>query len=107
MSLHPELSMGKVLTVLEGKVVPEREAALKAAYRAAAEGPFPPGLLRSSLLRATADPGAWRITTLWDSAEALHAMRAMGTPRGLLIFRAAGAEPTLSILEVVDELEPS
>ena len=99
--------MNKILTVLEGRVAPEREAALTAAYEAAAEGPFPPGLIRSSLLRLTSDPTAWRIATLWDSIETLESVRAMGTPRGILIFRAAGAEPALSILEVVDELEPS
>jgi len=39
---------------------------------------------------------------MWESAEALAAMRAGGgTPRGILIFRAAGAEPTVSVLEVV------
>jgi hypothetical protein len=33
-------------------------------------------------------------------------MRASGTPRGIQIFRAAGAEPTVSILEVVATLSP-
>lgn len=98
--------MPMVLTVLEARIAPEREADLLAAYRAAADGPFPRGLVRSTLLRETADPSLWRIATLWDSPEALDAMRGTGTPRGIQIFRAAGADPTTSFMEVVDALSP-
>jgi hypothetical protein len=31
-------------------------------------------------------------------------MRSAGTPAGILMFRAAGAEPTLSVFEIVDAL---
>jgi len=98
--------MSKVLTVLEARVAPERESALQAAYGEAARGPFPPGLERSLLLRGTTDRTAWRIETVWESSEALAAMRGSGTPRGIQIFRAAGAEPTVSVLEVVADLLP-
>ncbi len=96
--------MPMVLTVLEARVAAGREADLRAAYRDSAQGPFPPGLVSSSLLRLTADQAVWRIATLWASSEA---MRGKGTPRGVQIFQAAGAQPTLSILEVVDELAPN
>lgn len=96
--------MPMVVTVLEAYVPVEREEHLQAAYRQAAQDALPPGLVRSVLLRATSDPTLWRIATLWQSREALDAMRGTGTPRGVQIFRAAGAEPTLSILEVADEL---
>ena len=99
--------MPMVLTVLEGRIARERETDLRAAYRAAAAGPFPRGLVRSTLLREAADPSLWRIATLWESREALEAMRGTGTPRGIQIFRAAGAEPTASFMEVVDALSPS
>jgi hypothetical protein len=46
----------------------------------------------------------WRIETLWESRQALDAMRGTGTPRGVQIFRAAGAEPSLTVLDVRDEL---
>lgn len=98
--------MPKVLTVLDAHVPPDRHADLRAAYRAAAAEAFPPGLIRSSLLQATTDPTRWRIETLWESRERLAAMRGAGTPRGVLIFRAAGAEPALTILDVLDELAP-
>ena len=99
--------MPMVLSVLEARISPEREADLQAAYRAAADGPFPHGLVRSTLLRETTDPSLWRIATLWDSPEALEAMRGTGTPRGVQIFRAAGANPSASFMEVVDALSPA
>jgi len=94
------------ITVLEAEVAPDRESALQAAYDEAARGPFPRGLVRSTLLRSTSERTWWRIETMWESPEALAAMRGSGTPRGIQIFRAAGAEPTLSILEVVATLSP-
>jgi len=90
------------ITVLEAHVAPERELALQAAYGEAAQDPLPRGLVRSALLRATNDRTSWRIETIWESPAALAALRdSGGTPRGIQIFRAAGAEPTVSILEVV------
>jgi len=91
-----------VLTVLEATVAPERADDLRAAYRDA--GALPPGLVRTELLRATNDPTRWRIQTLWASRAALDAMRQAGTPAGVLMFRSAGAEPTLTVFEVVETL---
>jgi hypothetical protein len=43
---------------------------------------------------------------LWTSREALMAMRQQGgTPAGVLMFRAAGAEPSLSVYEVASTIE--
>jgi heme-degrading monooxygenase HmoA len=94
-----------ILTVLEARVEPQRESALQSAYQDAGRGDLPPGLVRSTLLRAVNDRTLWRIETLWASREALDAMRGAGTPRGILIFRAAEAEPTLSVLEVAATIE--
>jgi hypothetical protein len=77
---------------------------LQAAFRAAA-GDVPPGFIRSHLVSAAADPTRWRIETLWTGREALNAMRQAGTPAGVLMFRAAGAEPALSIHDVVATIE--
>ena len=99
--------MPMILTVLEAHVEPAREDALRTAYRDAAQDSLPSGLVRSTLLRATNDRTLWRIETLWESREALEAMRGAGTPRGVQIFRTAGAEPTLSVLEVVAVLSPA
>lgn len=88
-----------VVTVLEATVAPERVEDLKAAYSNG--GPLPPGLVRSDLLSALDDPARWRIQTFWSSRAALDAMRHKGTPAGVLMFRAAGAEPTLSVFDIV------
>jgi heme-degrading monooxygenase HmoA len=93
-----------ILTVLEAPVPDGGVAALRAAYAAAGAGPLPPGLLRTALLRDAREAARWRIQTWWASREALDAMRGAGTPAGVLMFRAAGAEPTLSVFEVVDGL---
>jgi antibiotic biosynthesis monooxygenase len=98
--------MPRVLTILEASVPQARHADLQAAYRSAAHETFPPGLVRSTLLQATNDRTLWRIETLWKSREALDAMRGTGTTRGLLIFRAASAEPTLTVFDIQDELLP-
>ena len=90
-----------VVSVLEATVAQERERDLVEAYNAAADDPVPPGLMRSELLQDAREPRRWRIETHWSSREALDAMRAVGTPRGVLIFRAAGAEPALALFEVV------
>jgi hypothetical protein len=92
------------ITILEAHVAPERESDLQVAYGEAAQDQLPRGLVRSALLRATNDRTSWRIETMWESPEALAAVRGSGTPRGIQIFRAAGAEPTISILEVVATL---
>ena len=95
-----------ILTVLEAHVESGHAAALKAAYEAAGNDPLPPGLVDSRLLRSRVDPTLWRIETLWASLESLERMRSSGTPKGVEIFRVAGAEPTLTILEVVRALAP-
>ena len=99
--------MTRLATVLEAHVPSGREADLQTAYSAAARDPFPSGLVRSVLLQASSDPTLWRIETFWESREHLEAMRGHGTPRGVLMFRAAGVEPTLTIFEVADQLTPS
>ena len=93
-----------VLTVLEATVAPERAADLQAAFRAAATK-VPPGLVRSHLVSAAADATRWRIETYWASREVLAAMRQAGTPAGVLMFRAAGAEPVLSVYDVAFTIE--
>ena len=73
-----------------------------AAYAEAAQGPVPHGLIRSTLLRQSSDQTLWRIETVWQSREALAAMRqAPGKPRGVQIFEAAGAQPSLSMFDAI------
>ena len=92
-----------VMTVLEARVDPARAPDLERAFREAA-AELPSGIVRTSLVRDARDPSLFRIVTFWASREALQAMRASGeTPKGVLMFRAAGAEPQLSVSDVVAE----
>lgn len=89
-----------VLTILEAHVDPQNTSALHAAY---AEGirELDPGITHTFLVHSSSDPTLWRILTFWDSREALDQMRAAGgTPRGVLMFRAAGVQPSLTIFDV-------
>ena len=93
-----------VLTILEATVTTERAADLEAAFRRAASE-VPSGLIRSHLVFSASDPTRWRIETLWANREVLAAMREAGTPAGVLMFRAAGAEPSLSVYDVAATIE--
>jgi hypothetical protein len=93
-----------VLTVLEAEIDPGRERELMASYREAAGETPPPFLVRSFLVRSTEKRSRFRIMTVFRSAEDLAAMRSSGTtPRGVQIFNAAGADPTLEVFEIADQ----
>lgn len=92
--------MNMVMTILEAHVAPEKWAALEQAYKAGAD-PLPPPIAQTFLVQGSTDPTVWRIITLWRNREALEAYRqSVETPAGILMFRAAEAEPTLSIFDV-------
>jgi heme-degrading monooxygenase HmoA len=89
-----------VITILKAQVAPENAAALENAYNEAIKY-LDAGLQQSYLLRDAANPTRWEILTIWESREALQAMRNSGeTPRGVQVFRAAGVEPELSVFLV-------
>ena len=97
--------MNKIITFLEARVSEEKWDNLRNAYRAvkAKQPALMP--LQSFLLQMKEDPKLWRIVTVWESMEVLQKMRSSGeTPAGILVFREAGAEPTLSIFETKDEI---
>ncbi len=89
-----------VITMLEARVEPENEKALMEAYTREAQT-LDPGIVRTYLVRGAAERQVWRILTFWESKEVLEGMRSQGTPKGVLMFREASAEPSLSILEIV------
>lgn len=92
-----------VMTVLEAEVSREGWADLTHAFAAASGGDLPVQLVSTSLAQDAAEPARWRIVTLWRSRSDLDAYRkATAIPGGVLMFRAAGAEPALSVFTVVD-----
>ena len=92
-----------VVTTVDGDVAPENVEGLLSKWAEVTGGPKPPGWLRAYLLRAGE---AWRIESIWESREAIDAMRASGeTPGAIRVFAAANAEPKLTIFEVEDTVE--
>ncbi len=91
-----------IITQLEGKVSSGQWDALKQAFHEASQQ-LPPAIERSYLVQDENERVIWRILTVWYSRQVLEDYRAtVDTPGGILIFRAANAEPTLSIYEVYD-----
>jgi quinol monooxygenase YgiN len=89
-----------VITILEGRLAAENWKALAEAYQTGTAS-LPPDMIQTFLVQDSADPAVWRIMTQWQSRAALEAYRqSVDTPGGVLMFRAAGAEPTLSVFDV-------
>ena len=90
-----------VITILEAHVAEDKAPVLQETYQRAVEQ-LDAGIVQTFLLHALKDASIWQIVTIWESRAALDAMRQSGeTPRGVLIFRAAAAEPALTVYDVV------
>jgi hypothetical protein len=86
------------VTIVEGVVETAREEDLRSAWEGKT-AVLPTGLIESSLLRT--EGGTWRIVTVWESKEAVMAMRASGEPpAALAMFEEAGSEPSVSMWAV-------
>lgn len=90
-----------VMTVLEATVPVEQHEALQRMFSDGAHH-LPSQMVRNYLVRSADDPLLWRGVSVWRSREALEEYRsAVDVPGGVLMFRAAGAEPSLTIFEIV------
>ncbi len=88
-----------IVSMLEANVEEARTEELVSQFEASGES-LPQPIVESFLLH---DAGSemWRIVTVWESRNALDRYRAsVDTPGGVLMFQAAGAEPTLTVFEV-------
>lgn len=89
-----------VMTVLEAHVTENQWSTLSQIYRQG-NTHMPPQMVQTFLVQSSAEPTLWRGISVWQSREALgEYRRSVETPEGVLMFRAAGAEPTLSIFDV-------
>lgn len=89
-----------MMTIVEGKVKEENWLKLKEAYKKATDN-LPVGLIKTFLIQNVKETVIWRIISIWESHEALEKMKNSGeTPGAILVFRAAEAEPEVSIFEV-------
>jgi heme-degrading monooxygenase HmoA len=86
------------VTMVEAAVETHREDDLRAAWDDTAGGALPAGLIESLLLREK--DGVWRIVTVWDSEDAVAALRAAGKPPAMEMFESAGSKPSASMWSV-------
>lgn len=91
-----------VITQLEARVTADQWDALKRVFHEANQQ-LPAAIDQSFLIQHSTEQELWRILTVWRSREALDAYRAsVQTPGGVLMFRSAGAEPTLTMFDVIE-----
>ena len=91
----------QVMTVVEGKIPRTKTHEFLAMYASVRDQAKPSGWKRSMLLHDTSEEGLYRISTLWDSREALEQMRKnTQVPFAVQIFRTHGAEPNVRVFEV-------
>ena len=58
------------------------------------------------LLRDTKEEGMYRVSTLWESRQALEEMRkSQGIPVAIALFRKVGVEPNVRIFEIPITIE--
>lgn len=89
-----------VITVLAANVAPEKTSVLKQRFEAGAKQ-IPPQMVQAFLVSSSEDPSLWHLIAIWRSRSALMEYRqSVDTPEGILMFRAAGAEPKQSVYDV-------
>ncbi|MFH0737480.1 MAG: antibiotic biosynthesis monooxygenase [Candidatus Micrarchaeota archaeon] len=87
-----------VMTILEAEMPPDKAAKLETNFAEGAKA-LEPGMVRTFLIK---NGGKCKIITLWESKEALSAMKSKGTPKQVLMFRYAGVEPSLLAYDIVN-----
>jgi hypothetical protein len=93
-----------IVTVVDARLDPAREAELLDGYRQMNGAVKPDGWLRSELLRG--QDGAWRIQTLWRDLDCLIALRQSGVrPAALDLLERVGAEHSHAVFTVALSFE--
>lgn len=90
--------MAMVISILEAEMPADKAAKLEANFAEGAKA-LEPGVVQTFFIK---NGGKCKIITLWESKEALFAMKSKGTPKGVLMFRYAGVEPSLLAYDVVN-----
>jgi heme-degrading monooxygenase HmoA len=95
-----------IMTVVEAHVAEEHWATLQEVYATRSQTLLP-GIVQTYLVHSWSEPTLWQIMTVWESREALIALRQAGQPHaGDLMFQAAGAEPSHDIFEIANQATP-
>jgi quinol monooxygenase YgiN len=89
-----------LMTIAEAEVVEERWETLRQVF---AQAERPAALRTAFLAQESANRMRWRIIGVWASRESFDAYRqSVETPGAMAMFRVAGAEPAVSILDIAD-----
>src|SRR2546422_11615612 len=95
----------EVVIVVEAKVPHARIKEFQAGYASMRGKPRPLGWRRSLLLQDTEDPELHRLSTTWESQDALDKYRNSTTvPVAFALFRSVGVEPKINIFEIQQRL---
>lgn len=93
-----------VLTILVAKVSENYWQTLQDTYEIMTKN-VPPTIKKSYLVQDQNNRLFWKILTIWESQDALKAMRESGeTPTGVIIFQKVKAEPSLAIYDIKKEV---
>jgi heme-degrading monooxygenase HmoA len=90
--------MSMVMTILEAEMPPDKATKLEANFAEGAKA-LEPGIVQNFFIK---NGSKCKVITLWESKEALSAMKSKGIPKGVLMFRYAGVEPALLAYDVVN-----
>ena len=93
----------KIITMLEAIVKRENWDVLKDEYsKIKIEDGVSP--IQSYLVQDVAREDVWRLVSVWEE-KSFERMKKLGeTPRGVLVFKSAGAEPELQVFSVRKEI---
>ncbi len=95
----------EVMTVVEGKVPHDKIKEFHTAFASMRGKPRPPGWKQALLLQDTEDPELHRLSTTWESREALDKYRSStAVPVAFALFRNVGVEPKIHIFEIQQRL---
>jgi heme-degrading monooxygenase HmoA len=90
------------LSLVSAQIAPERQAEVAEAYRSMVETDLPPVIRETFLL--VADDGTVAIATVWNSREALDAVRSgPEEPFARRVLREAGGDPEARFFDIVAE----
>lgn len=100
--MRSAMDKARVVMILEARVAPEYWDVLEQGYRDRLAQGFPTELIDIFLIQAVTDPEVWHIVSIWSSREAVDTYRRSVYPLGgPAIFRAAGADPAMSIFRII------
>jgi quinol monooxygenase YgiN len=90
-----------IITVLAARIMPEYWQKFRDSYEAGTKH-LPAMILETFLVQDHNEQELWRIITVWKSYDALQTYRqSVSVPDGVLWFRAANAEPSLALWDVI------